>query len=71
MNAIIKLEELGLMVLGIYLYTLLHYTWWWFFAFLLLPDVSMIGYIFGNKVGAYMYNSIHHRGLSIMIYLAV
>ncbi|MGI9550678.1 MAG: DUF4260 domain-containing protein, partial [Aurantibacter sp.] len=33
------------------------------------PDISMLGYILGNKVGAFTYNLFHHKGLAITIYL--
>lgn len=69
MIAIIKFEEFGLIVLGIYLYSLLHYVWWLFLVLFFLPDISMIGYIFGNKIGAYIYNFFHNKGISILLYL--
>lgn len=56
--------------LGIYLFSLLDYTWWWFPALLLVPDLSMIGYAFGNKAGAWTYNIVHHRGVAVIVYLA-
>jgi hypothetical protein len=69
MKLILKLEELGLLILGIYLFSLLDYQWWWFLVLILAPDFSMIGYIFGNKVGAISYNLFHHKGIAIAIYL--
>ena len=69
MNTIIKFEELGFMLLGIYLYTLLDYSWWLFLVLFLIPDISMLGYAAGNKMGAYTYNFIHHRGISILLYV--
>ena len=69
MNNLIKLEEAALFGLGIYLFSLLNYAWWWFPALLLIPDLSMIGYGFGSKVGARVYNIAHHRGIAIVTYL--
>jgi hypothetical protein len=69
MNKIIKFEELGLMLLGIYLYSLLDYSWWLFLVLFFIPNISMIGYMAGNKIGAYIYNFIHHRGISILLYV--
>ncbi|MWB94289.1 DUF4260 family protein [Flavobacterium sp. GA093] len=69
MKTIIKLEELSLFVLGIYLFSLLSYEWWWFLALILAPDLSMLGYIFGNKSGAYFYNAFHHKGIGIILYI--
>lgn len=68
MKSIIKLEELGLFLFGIYLFNQLDYAWWWFLVLILTPDFSMIGYVFGNKSGAFLYNLFHHRGLAILIY---
>ena len=37
---------------------------WVFFALLILvPDVSMLGYLLGAKVGAAAYNAVHSYGL--------
>ncbi len=70
MKSIFKLEEFGLFLFGIYLFNQLDYDWWWFLVFILAPDFSMIGYFFGNKFGAFLYNLVHHRGIAILIYLA-
>lgn len=69
MKTIIRLEELGLLLLGIYLFSVLNYQWWWFLILILAPDLSMVGYAFNNKVGAILYNLFHHRGIAIVIYL--
>lgn len=69
MQTIIKLEELGLFVLGIYFFNQSDYAWWWFLVLLLAPDLSMIGYTFGNKAGAFLYNLFHHRGIAVIVYL--
>ena len=31
-------------------------------------DVLSIGYVFGDKVGAFCYNLAHHRGIAIAVY---
>ncbi|CAI2766347.1 DUF4260 domain-containing protein [Flavobacterium collinsii] len=69
MKTIIKLEELGMFVLGIYLFSLLNYHWWCFLVFILAPDLSMIGYVSNSKIGAFLYNLFHHKGLSILVYI--
>jgi len=70
MKTVIKLEELGLFLLGIYLFSLLNYQWWWFLVLILVPDFSMLGYLINNKAGAFLYNVFHHKGLAILVYLA-
>jgi hypothetical protein len=69
MQKVIKLEELGLFILSIYFFNQLEYAWWWFLVLILVPDFSMIGYVFGNKTGAFCYNLAHHRGIAIALYL--
>ncbi len=69
MNTLIKLEEAALFGLGIYLFSLLGFEWRWFAALLLAPDLSMLGYLAGNKAGAWAYNFFHHRGIAIALYL--
>ena len=69
MKTIIKLEEVGLFILGIYLFSLLNYQWWWFLVLILAPDFSMLGYIVNNKVGALSYNLFHHKGIAVLLYL--
>ncbi len=56
-------------VLGIYLFSLLDYAWWWFPVLILTPDIGALGYLFGNKVGTFTYNFFHHKGVAILVYL--
>lgn len=69
MKTVIKLEELGLFILGIYLFSLLNYQWWWFPALILAPDLSMFGYVINPKAGAFSYNLFHHRGVAVLVYI--
>ena len=36
---------------------------------LLGPDISMIGYAGGNKMGAFMYNVFHHKGIAVVLFV--
>jgi hypothetical protein len=67
MKAILKLEELAMFAVSIYLFSLLPYAWWVFPALLLTPDIGMLGYGWNAKVGAWVYNIFHHKGLAILI----
>ena len=69
MPTLIKLESLALFVLGIFLFSTLEVAWWWFLVLLLTPDLSMIGYVAGSKIGAALYNVVHHKGVGIGIYI--
>lgn len=70
MKNVLKLEEIAQFLLGMYLFSLLPYAWWWFPALLLAPDIGMVGYLGGAKMGAFFYNIFHHKGVAIAIYLA-
>ena len=61
MNQSLKLEEVGIFLLCIFLFSKLNFAWWWFPALSLLPDICMIGYIINPKIGAFTYNLLHHR----------
>lgn len=69
MKTVLKLEQTALFILGIFLFNHLNYEWWWFLALILAPDLSMIGYAFGNKTGAFLYNFFHHKGIAVLIYI--
>lgn len=69
MKTVIQLEELALFLFGIFLFNQLQFAWWWFLVLILTPDIGMIGYVFGPKIGAWSYNVFHHRGTAISIYL--
>lgn len=68
MKKIIQLEELAQFLAGLLLFLQTDFAWWWFPLLLLLPDLSMLGYLFGNKVGAYVYNIAHHKAVALLVY---
>ena len=68
MNRFLKLEELGLFLLSIFLFSQLDFAWWVYPVLLLAPDLGMIGYLSGPGVGAATYNLTHHKGLAAVLY---
>ncbi|HEY6900765.1 MAG TPA: DUF4260 domain-containing protein [Puia sp.] len=70
MKNLIKLEEAALFLLSIYLWGQLHYAWYWWLVWFLTPDLSMLAYLAGNRIGAIGYNFVHHKAVAIIIYLA-
>jgi hypothetical protein len=68
-KTLLRLEELTLVALSFYLFLALDYAWWWFPLLFFVPDVSLAGYLLGPKAGAWVYNTIHHRALSVLLYL--
>lgn len=67
MSKLIKLEELGQFLFVIFLFNDLDYAWWVFLVCILLPDISMLGYLINTKVGAFSYNLFHHKLIAITI----
>lgn len=64
MSRLIKLEEMGLFLFSLVLFSQLHFAWWVYLVLLLTPDLGMLGYLFGPRVGASTYNLTHHKGLA-------
>jgi hypothetical protein len=64
-----QFEELFLGILAFYLFLVLHIQWWWFFILLLVPDASMVGYLFNPRLGAAIYNAVHFRAVSVAFYI--
>jgi len=70
MNQLLKLEEAAQFVLAIILFNQLQYAWYIFPLLLLLPDVSMLGYVFNTKAGAFLYNLFHHKATAVVVLAA-
>ena len=69
MKTILKLEELVMFLVSIALLYVSYVSWWWYLLLFLGPDISMLGYLAGNKIGAWSYNLFHHKGIAILVFL--
>lgn len=69
MKTLLKIEELLLTALAFYLFWQLDYAWWWFFVLFLAPDLAMLGYLLGPRVGAWSYNLVHHKGVAVVLFI--
>lgn len=58
-----------MLLLGVYLFSTLSLSWWWLIGLFLAPDLGMLGYLAGNKTGAFTYNVLHHKGMAVILYL--
>lgn len=70
MKNLLKTEELAEMLLAVVVFTQLPYAWWVLPATFLLPDLSMLGYLAGPRVGTASYNLFHHKALAVALGLA-
>lgn len=70
MKNLLKLEELALFGLAVYLFSLLDISGWWYALLFLTPDLSMLGYLHNPQTGALTYNLVHQKGTAVALYLA-
>ena len=70
MKTLIRLEEAAGVLFSIYLFSLLPYAWWVYPLFFFAPDISMIGYAINPKIGAFTYNLVHHKAISLGLFVA-
>ena len=64
MNLLLRLEGLCYAVAALLVYWQQGFSWWMFAALILVPDVSMIGYLAGPRIGASCYNIAHATPLA-------
>ena len=67
MKTLLNLEDLGKLAAAYVLTQFIGFEWWVFFAWLLVPDASMIGYLINTRVGAWLYNLVHHQGVAVAV----
>jgi hypothetical protein len=58
-NLILRAEGLAMLVASAWAYAALGQGWGLFAVLILAPDLSMLGYLAGPRVGAAAYNSAH------------
>lgn len=62
----LKLEEVMLLVTGLYILYYADAAWWWYLLLCIGPDISMLGYLGGSTLGAACYNFFHHKGVGLL-----
>ncbi len=55
----IRIESIAVALAAMIAYRQLAEPWWLFAVLFLAPDLSMIGYLAGPRVGALVYNLVH------------
>lgn len=68
-SLLLRIEEGLLLGLTLLLYRDLHFSWWLFAALFLAPDLFMLGYLAGPRVGAALYNLGHLLAFPILLAL--
>jgi hypothetical protein len=55
----LHLEGAAALGIGVLLFEQAGEPWWLFAAFFLAPDVALLGYLVGDRFGAFLYNLFH------------
>ena len=58
-RTLLKLEALALFAVALLLYAQSGANWKLFVALILVPDLSLVFYLFGSRAGAIAYNTMH------------
>jgi len=69
MKGTLKLEELVMLALSMYALYEMEASGWLYLLLALGPDISMLGYFGGNKIGAFCYNLFHHKGIAVVLFV--
>jgi hypothetical protein len=67
MAKLLKAEEIATLIISILAFHYIGLSWWLFSALFFAPDLSMIGYWAGPKIGAWLYNLFHHKAIALLI----
>ena len=64
---LLRVEGIALLALSVLLYWANGGSWLLFGVLLLAPDLSMLGYLAGPKVGALLYNAFHTYAMPAVV----
>ena len=64
---LLRIEGVALLALGVLLYWVNAESWLLFGVLLLAPDLSMLGYLAGPRVGAALYNAFHAYAMPTVV----
>ena len=59
-GALYRIEGAAVAAAAATLFVLAGFTWWWLLALFLVFDLSFVGYVVSNRVGAFTYNLVHN-----------
>ncbi|MFT3886498.1 MAG: DUF4260 domain-containing protein [Flavobacteriales bacterium] len=67
MKPLIKLEEAAQFMLCLSVLILSDAQWWVYLLLAVGPDIGMLGYLIGPRIGALTYNVLHHKAVALII----
>jgi hypothetical protein len=69
-GVILRVEAFAIFVAGVILWLQLGGHPFWLLPLLLAPDLSMIGYLGGPRLGAVTYNLVHNLAIGLVVLAA-
>ena len=66
-GVLLRLEGACAFLLTLYLYRITGAAWRWYFLLFLWPDLSMLGYLAGPRIGSQTYNLVHFVGFPVAL----
>ncbi len=66
-DVILRVESLAIFAAGVLMYLQLNGHPLWLLPLLLAPDVSMVGYLGGARLGAVTYNLVHNMAFAVAL----
>lgn len=67
-DLILRAESVALFLAGIGVYLWLDGSPIWLLPLLLAPDISMVGYLGGPRLGAITYNAVHNLVVALAVF---
>ena len=64
---LLRIEEAALLIITVALYHCLHFSWLLFAVLFLAPDLFMLGYLAGPRIGSACYNLGHWLALPLAL----
>ena len=58
-DALVRVEWIAVAIVAVFGFVLAGGSWKLFLLLILVPDVAMLGYLAGPRVGAFAYNALH------------
>lgn len=68
---VLQLEGAAVLVVCLVLFARSGTSWWLFAATILAPDLAMLGYVAGPRMGAAVYNAAHFYGIPLLVWLVL
>ena len=72
MKIILRIEEAAMAVIAIFLIARMNlgFSWWVYALLFLSPDISFIGFIFGERKGNAVYNLFHFKAIAVILWIS-